>query len=120
MNLKMRAIALIALAAPLQAAAAPAPLVGEATDGFRKTCTYALDGATKTVTAPADGECPPEHEIDLFPMAGLDTAAPPGRMGPSGILSGERLEGGTRSCAYRVNNKTVYRSVAANEMCPRL
>lgn len=120
MNLKMRAIALIALAAPLQAAAAPAPLVGEATDGVRKTCTYALDGATKTVTAPADGECPSEHEIDLFPMAGLDTVPPRGRIGPSGILSGERLQGGTQSCDYRVNSKTVYRSVAPNEMCPSL
>ncbi|WP_394003534.1 hypothetical protein ACF3M1_02275 [Luteimonas sp. WGS1318] len=118
MNFTMRAMVLIALSVPLQAVAAPAPLVGEATDGFRKTCTYALEGLTKTVTVPADGACPAAHQIDLFPINAESAAATRGPVGPSGILSGERTEGGTKSCAYRVNGKTVFRSVAANAMCP--
>ena len=45
---------MIALTAPLQLAAAPAPLVQETTDGFRRTCTYALESATTRAMRKAD------------------------------------------------------------------
>lgn len=120
MNMTMRAVVLIALTAPLQLAAAPAPLVQETTDGFRRTCTYALESTTTRVSVPSEVECPLEREIDLFSMGGLNATAvaPPGGIGPPATLSGERREGNSKSCAYRVNGKTVFRSIAANEMCP--
>lgn len=120
MNMTMRAVALIALAAPLQLVAAPAPLVRETTDGFRRACIYALESATTSISVPGEVDCPLEREIDLFPMGDLNATAavPPGMIGPPGILSGERRQGNSKACAYRFNDKTVYRSIPANETCP--
>lgn len=98
-----------------------ARLEREELEPLRTVCVYRLYSRTETVEIPAGQRCARDHEIDLFSAA--DEAnedakrSSRDRVG-SAILSGELDNGATRSCAYRIDGRSVYRIVPRGAVCP--
>ena len=121
MKAVMMCAAAAALLAGFEATAATAHLASQASDGFRRTCTYAFNGRTESVSIAASETCPMEREVDLVTISNTPDKKKRSRRAndPKNEFVGERTQGSTKSCAYRTTNgNTVYRVVRSDGLCP--
>ena len=110
----------MALLASFEAGAATAHLQWQSSDGFRRTCTYALNGRTESISMAASETCPRERKVNLISTTGAHERKRPRRARSGNAeLSGELQQGSSKSCAYRTTSgKTLRRTIRSDQLCP--